>query len=148
MPIKGEILPDHMPLNKFQLLVIGLPPLLFTEIAGIEEELETTDLPDRTKATGGNTLPVEWTAMHPMHHTIEESVLEFWFSEAKDPVSPLYKKDATLLVFSSTGLVIKTYAMPGTFISKRTLPDLDKSNEGEMAAVEWTFNTDQINTLT
>lgn len=147
MPVKGEILPDHMPLNKFQLLVAGLPPLLFTEIAGLEEELETTDLPDRTKATGGNTLPVEWTAMHPVHHTVEEAVLEAWFTEGKDPVSPTYKKDATLLLFSNTGQVIKTYALSGTFISKRVIPDLDKANEGEMAANEWTFNSDKIDPL-
>ena len=147
MPVKGEILPDHIPLNKFQLLVAGLPPLLFTEIAGLEEELEAVDLPDRTKATGGNTLPVEWTAMHPLHHIVEELALEAWFTEAKDPVSPTYKKDATLLMFSNTGAIIKTYALPGTFISKRVIPDMDKANEGEMAANEWTFQTDQINPL-
>jgi len=125
-------------------LVAGLPPILFTEISGLEEELETVDLPDRTKASGGNTLPVEWTAMHPLHHIVEETALELWFKEGQDPVSPTYKKDATLLIFSNTGQVIKTYALPGTFISKRTIPDLDKANEGEMAANEWTFNSDEV----
>jgi len=147
MPVKGEILPDHMPVNKFQLLVAGLPPLLFTEIAGLEEELETTDLPDRTVSSGGNTLPIEWTAMHPLHHSVEEAALELWYREGKDPVSPTYKKDATLLIFSNTGLVIKTYALPGTFISKRVVPDLDKSNEGEMAANEWTFRSQKMDAI-
>ena len=101
--MKGDVQPDHIPVNKYQLIVVGLPPLYFHQISGIEEELERTTLPDRTSASGGNTGPVEFTVMHPMHHAIEEAALEAWFQEGQDPVSPTYKKPATLIHLSNSG---------------------------------------------
>ena len=102
------------------------------------------DLPDRTKASGGNTKPVEFTAMHPKHHTIEDAFLELWFLEGQDPVSPLYKKAATLVIQSISRLVTRTYNLIGLFPSKRKTADLDMANEGELNTTEWTFNCDRI----
>jgi hypothetical protein len=144
--MKGDIRPDHIPLNKYQLLVLGtaVPAFTFTEISGIEEELQTTELPDRTVASGGNTGPVEFTAKCPLHHLEEQAALELWFNEGKDPVSPLYKKAASLVHMSGTGQVLRTYSVVGVFCSKRALPDLSMANEGEMAANEWTFKADEL----
>lgn len=144
MVLKGTILPDHIPVNKFQLTVAGLPPLVFTEISGIEEELETTALPDRTTASGGNKLPVEFTAMQPQHHTVERAAMEAWFTESQDPSPPTYKKDGTLIVQSISGGQVVAYLVRGLFPSKRSLPDLDLANEGELAKIEWTFKSDEI----
>ena len=55
--MKGAIKPNHMAVNKYTLTVIGMPPLTPTEISGLEEELQTVELPDRTRASGGNTGP-------------------------------------------------------------------------------------------
>ena len=142
--MKGDIQPDHIPVNKFQLIVVGLPPIHFTQLSGIEEELDVTDLPDRTKATGGNTQPVEFTAMTPLHHTVERAALEAWFQEGQDPVSPTYQKAASLIHSSIGGGSLATFSLIGLFISKRKLPDLDTANEGEMAVVEWTFNANDL----
>ncbi len=90
--MKGEIQPDHMPVNKFVFQVVGLIPLTVIEMSGIEEELETTELPDRTVASGGETKAFEFTLMMPTHHTAEQAVMELWLQESKDPVSPTYKK--------------------------------------------------------
>jgi hypothetical protein len=57
--MKGAIAPDHIPVNKYQLLVAGVIPLTITEVSGIEDELQTTELPDRTVASGGNRGPSE-----------------------------------------------------------------------------------------
>jgi hypothetical protein len=140
--MKGVLNPDHIPINKYQFLVLGMPTMLFTEISGIEEELQTTDLPDRTVASGGSTGPVEFTAKLPMHHTIEQAAMELWYSQSKDPVHEDYKKPATLIHQSISGKILRTYTIVGAFPYKRVLPDLEMANEGEMASVEWSFKAD------
>jgi hypothetical protein len=142
--MKGDILPDHMPISKYQLLFLGLPSLTATEVSGIEEELDTTELPDKTTASGGKTKPTEFTFKHPMHHTIEQVAMEAWYLLCKDPVSPLYKKEGTLIHYSNSGNVLRTYSIVGAYPSKRSTPDLDMGNEGEMAAVEWTIKVDEL----
>jgi len=143
MGLKRLIRPDHMPVNKYELVVPGLPLIVFTTISGLEEELQTTDLPDRTTASGGNTNPVEFTATHEMHHTEEVVAMELWFEEAKF-VSPLYKKMGTLTHFSISGIAQRVYGLLGIFPTKRKLPDLDMNNEGESGVIEWTFKVDEL----
>jgi len=143
--MKGVLQKDHIPVNKYQMLIVGLPPLTFTEISGIEQELETVDLPDRTVASGGNKGTVEFTAMQPAHHLAEVAAIETWFNaESTDPVSGSYKKDGTVILQSISGNVVKTHSILGMFPSKKALPDLEMANEGEMAAIEWTFKADEV----
>ena len=110
--MKGVINPDHIPVNKWQLIVVGLPPLTITEQSGIEDELETTELPDRTIASGGNRKSAEFTIMIPTHHTV--------------------------------GNITRTRSLVGVFVSKRTDPDLEMKNEGEMASTEYTIKVDDV----
>lgn len=142
--MKGEILPDHIPVNKFTLTIVGLFSFTCTEISGIEDELETTELPDRTVASGGFRKASEFSASVPMHHAIVQTVLENWFKQSQDPVAPDYKKAATLTHESVSGAIIRTASLAGMFPKKRKLPDLEFANEGEMAVVEWTFSIDDI----
>jgi len=142
--MKGTIKPDHIPVNKYKLLVLGLPEITATEISGLEDELQTTELPDRTVASGGNRGPTEFTIMVPMHHTVEQAAMEVWFRESQDPVLPTYKKAGTIIHYSISGQVDRTYSLIGVFPSKRATPDLEMANEGEMAAVEWTLKVDDV----
>lgn len=142
--MKGTIRPNHIPVNKFQLLVLGLPPLTPIAISGIEEELEAVDLPDRTRASGGNTKPFEFTITIPMHHTIEQAAMERWYRDSRDPVLPNYKKTATLLCAPIGPGTPRTYQLVGLFPRMRKLPDLEMANEGEMASVEWTLSCDAL----
>lgn len=142
--MKGEIQPDHMPVNKYTFAVIGLIPFTAVELSGIEDELETTELPDRTVASGGNRKATEFTAMVPMHHTAEQAALEIWYRESQDPVSPGYKKPVTLTHHSLSGNNNRTYSLAGVFPKKRKMPDLERKNEGEIALVEWTFSADDV----
>lgn len=142
--MKGVIKPDHIPVNKYQLIIIGLPPLNPIEISGMEDELETVDLPDRTVASGGNRKATEFTMMIPAHHTLEVAGCEAWFLEGQEPVSPGYKKAGTLLLRSISGETIRSRSLIGAFISKRADPDLELVNEGEMAAYEYTVKIDDI----
>lgn len=142
--MKGVIKKDHIPLNKFQLLVLGLPDFTFTAVSGIEEELDVTDLPDRTRASGGRTAPVEFTVMLPMHHIVEQAAMELWYAQSKDPVAVDYQKQGTLILPSISGNTIRTYSLIDLFPSKRGLPEFEMDNEGEMAAVEWTLNANEV----
>jgi hypothetical protein len=142
--MKGTIQADHMPVNKYELIVLGLPPITFVTVSGIEDELQVVDLPDRTRRSGGHRNPTEVVGAVPMHHAIEQAALELWFAEAQDPVSPTAKKVATLIHKSTSGGAFRSFTLDGMFPSKRALPELDMNNEGEMANVEWTFQVDNV----
>lgn len=142
--MKGEIKPDHMPVNKYTFQIIGLIPITATEVSGIEDELETTELPDRTVASGGNRKATEFTMMVPLHHTAEQAALEIWFRESQDPVTPTYKKPCTLTHESLSGNHTRTFSLAGVFPKKRKLPDLEQKGEGELAQVEWTMSADDV----
>lgn len=144
MAIRGSIKEDHIPLNKFKLKVTGLPNLTFTKIGGLEEELETVTLPDRTTATGGNTKAIEFDAELPLHHTVEVAAIEAWWKECRDPVSPTYKKAGTLIQESGSGQIRRTWALTGLYPKKRATPDLDIENEGEMAVLALSFVADTM----
>lgn len=142
--MRGVLQPDHIPVNKYSLLIATLPEMVVTEVSGLEDELETTDLPDRTRATGGNRGPTEFTLMMPMHHEADQLVMEAWYREAQDPVSPTYKKTGTLVMTSISGARVRPWGLTGVFPTKRVLPDLEMANEGEMAVVEWTMSADDV----
>lgn len=144
MPIKGVILPDHIQVNKYLLTVIGMPPLVLTAISGIEEELDVSDLPDRTKASGGRTKPIEYDITLPLHHTVSRLAMEEWFDACKDPILPTHKRLATLTMFSQSGLPLVSFTLTGTFPMKRGLPDLELENDGEMAGVVWSMSSDEV----
>jgi hypothetical protein len=142
--MKGEIQPDHIPVNKFQLRVVGLADLAPVTVSGIEEELNTADLPDRTRASGGQKNAGEFEIGIPVHHTVEMVAMELWFKEGQDPVTPTYKKPCTLVMTSISGQRSRNYTLVGVFVTKRALPDLDKANEGELAVAMWTLSYDDI----
>lgn len=142
--VKGKLMADHIPLNKYKLTVLGLPALTITKITGLEEELEVVDLPDRTKATGGTTKAVEFEIETPMHHLLEQAVWEAWYKEGQDPVSPTYKKVANLEHSSGTGKIVRSYSLVGMFVRKRKTPDLEMKNEGELATVTWSCCADEV----
>ena len=147
MVLKGAVQPNHIPVNNYELQVVGLPAVLFTQISGLEEETETTDLPDRTKASGGNTLPVEFTGMSFEHHATELAALELWRREAIGNVSATYKKVGTLIKRGIDGNVLTTRSLVGLWITKRKDADLDLANAGDPAMIEWTFSCDKVESI-
>ena len=141
--MKMTLQPDHIPVNNYELIVLGAPPLQFVTIDGLEEELDVVDLPDRTKASGGATKAIEFTATHPKHHAVEDAFLETWFQEAQ-LVAPTYKKAGTLVVRAISNLTVRSYSIMGLFPTKRKTADLDMNNEGELFLTEWTFSGDLV----
>jgi len=144
MVMKGTIQENHIPVNNYELIIPTLPTIVFTEISGLEEETQSVDMPDRTKVSGGNSTPVEFTAMSNEHHTTELAALETWRIQAIGNVNPTYKKVGTLIKRRIDGTVGTTRTLLGLWITKRKDADLDMNNEGESALVEWTFSVDKI----
>jgi len=147
MGIKGVFLPDHGQLNKYRLDILGLPPLTPISITGLERELETTELPDKTVATGGRQMPVEFEMKLPAHHDLEIAAMDSWQDECDEPVSPTHKKIATLSILAQSGRVVRSYMIEGCFPSKLGLPDLELSNEGEMAEHTYTMKGDGMHRI-
>ena len=144
MSVKGTLGPDHIPVNKYSLLVVGVPEITVLSVSGIEEEIDTVDLPDRTKASGGQTQAIEFEITTPTHHTTEQAAMEAWFQESQDPVLPTYKKVGTLVMTSLSGEIVRSHSLVGLWPMKRALPELDLSNEGELAITTWTLCADDI----
>ncbi len=147
MSLKGTIQPDHIPVNKYSLVAVGVPPITFTSISGLETEVAAIDLPDRTKATGGQVSAGDFEAMVPMHHSIEIAAMDVWYREAQDPVSLTYKKAAVLEHRSGSGEILQAYALVGLWVHARKLPDLSHADDGAMAQVEYTLCFDSCTEL-
>jgi hypothetical protein len=142
--IKGTIQPEHIAVNKYELNVIGLPKLTPTTIGAIAEELNAVTLPDRTKASGGNTNAMETTIEIPLHHKVEFAAMEKWYVDCQDPVDPKYKKPATCIIKRISQKDGVAFAWTGVFITKRELPDLSMEDEGKMAVAKYTLSIDGI----
>lgn len=142
--IKGTIQPEHIAVNKYELIVVGLPKLTPISIGGIEQELNTVALPDRTKASGGNTNATETTIQIPLHHKVEIAAMEKWYLDSQDPVDPKYKKSAALIIKRISQKDGAAFSWSGVFPTKRKLPDLEMANDGEMAVAEYTLSIDDI----
>ena len=137
--MKHVLLPDHMPVNKYELAVAGIPTITFTTVGALEEELDKIDLPDRTAASGGRAKPVEFDVKVPMHHVEEIAAMEAWYEEGQDPVSPGYQKTGALSNLSLSGLSRFMTTLYKLWVFKRATPELDMNNDGDMAEKTYTM---------
>lgn len=145
--MKQVLQPDHYPRNNFQLKVTGLGDLTLIEMSGIEEELDTVELPDRTFASGGHTKPFEFTFSIPAHHATEVNACKRWFEDCQEPVAEDYKKDATLIITSISGSSTLSFVIEGMFLCKWKNSDNDAANEGELHTIEFTAKGDNLRLL-
>jgi hypothetical protein len=144
MPLRGSIQEDHIPSNKYKLIIVGLPDITFTEISELEQEVGVVELPDRTRASDGATKPTEITVKVPLHHTLEIAAMEAWYIEGQDPKTPTYKKVGTLIQTSGTGARIRSNSLVGVWISKKKGSALSMESEGDMTANEYTLQIDNV----
>lgn len=143
MSLKGRVDPDHIPMNKYELAVVGLTTsVTFTKVSGLEQENAVIDLPDRTRAPGGQVSASEIVVEVPAHHTSEVAAMDLWWAEGQDPITSTAKKAGTMSYTSGTGDIARVYALLGAWISKRKLPDADMSDDGNMSVVVYTIQLD------
>ena len=144
MVMKGTVQPGHIAKNNFELIVVGLPPFIITEFSGLEQETESSEMPDRTVVSGGNVKATEHDIKTFEHHLVETAALELWRREGIDPVSPTYKKGGTLIKRNIHGEVASVRIVQGIWIKKRTDDDLEMANEGEAVMITWSLSIDKI----
>lgn len=142
--MKGEIQADKFPLNKYEMFITGVGRILFTAITGLEEALDVVDLPDRTRSSGGRTQPLEFEVQVPAHHRDDILKMERWFRENRDPVLPTGKKAVTVTMISDSRLQTLTANLLGVFPRGRTIPDLDRTNDGEAAMFTYAMSADEV----
>lgn len=142
--MKGEILPNIITINRYKLSILGIIDLTPVTITGIEDELETVKLPDRTVASNGQRKSTSFTMGIPAHHELEKVAMEAWFIEGQDPISPIYKKTCTLEMTAIAGDGSATFTLVGVFPMKRGIPALALTDEGTMATFEWAMSVDNV----
>ena len=110
MGLKFVIQPDPVLINNFRLDIVGLPSITFTAVGALEQETDKVELPDRTTTSGGRDKPGEAEISVPAHHAVEIAAMNAWRQEAKDPISPLFKKVGTLTAWGGalTTQLVKT----------------------------------------
>jgi hypothetical protein len=119
------------------------------EVSGIEQELETVELPDKTVVTSGRLGVTEFTIKMPAHESTAMAAMDAWWKLCYGTNTTLgYKKDATLTLLDTYGDSKSTWAISGLFPTKRSLPELNAASEGEMAMAEWTFKADDVSFTT
>jgi hypothetical protein len=149
MSLKGRIDPDHIPANKYELAIIGLlTTVTFIEVSGLEQEVGVIDLPDRTRASGGQRSASEITVKVPAHHSAEVIAMDRWWQESQDPISILAKKSGTMTYTSGTGIIERAYSLVGAWPSKRTLPEAVMLDPGAMQVLEYTIQIDDFRRIT
>lgn len=142
--IKNVIKENRVPVNKFKLVVQpGVGEITLVSVSGIEEELDATELPDRTVRSGGRSKPFEPEIVQPMHHDIEVLAMESWYNMCKFTL-PGYLKIGVLIQFDEYGFPRRKYTLQSLWIKKRVHSDLELDNEGEMSVLTWTLSADQL----
>lgn len=143
MSLKGRLDPDHIPANKYEFTVVGLTTQpTFTKVSGLEQENAVIDLPDRTRAPGGQVSASEIVVEVPSHHTADVTAMDLWWTEGQDPITATCKKAGTLRYISGTGAIVREYAITGAWVSKRKLPDAAMNDDGQMAVCVYTLQLD------
>lgn len=140
----GKMNTDHMSVNNYHIEVVGAFAFYAVTASGVEQEAVTIELPDRTVVAAGVKKATEFTISIPMHHQDEQLSMETWWKSCQDPVAPDYKKEIVIQHQAVGGETIRQYTLSGAFPTKRKLPDLDLSDDGELAVVEWTLSVDDV----
>jgi hypothetical protein len=141
--LKGKIKENHIPLNKFELIIAGLVQITLTTTDDIEAALAVVEMPDKTKRSGGQTGAVEFTGTIPMHHDVEIAALELWFKQGQDPVQSGYLKAGSLVFYRNDGTP-RPFEFVNLWISSRKIPGGDMKSDGEAAMLTYKFQADEV----
>lgn len=143
MALKGVIQKDVIAGNKYKVLFDG-DEVLCVSVSAVEETLQTMDLPDGTRASGGRTEASEFTAIVPAHHNEDVAKMEIWWQSCQDPVLPTAYKTTSIIGTSTMGTTIRNDTHFGCFITGRTGAEYSLEDGGTtMTVIEYTISTDR-----
>ena len=142
--IKSIIKPLRVPDNKYSLIVQpGVGQLTVVELTGLEQELDQSELPDRTVRSGGRGKPLAFDFAIPMHHTSEVLLCETWWNLCKYSLIG-YLKFGMLIQFNEASIPTKRWTLPNLWLTKRGHTDLALGNDGEMTTIMWSASADDL----
>lgn len=156
--LNGTYPTGHMPKNRYELIIKGVPPypgrLVPTAVRGLERETESVTLPDRSQASGGQTKGGTMTIMIPLHDHAAQAYMHIWAKQGEAPVDPSYKKSITVIYkgihFGSLAggeTNFRTLTVIGAWAKKPKWDDLEEKDEGNPVDVEWTILYDEVDPL-
>jgi hypothetical protein len=140
--IKGEVLPGAAPRSKFRVFVGGLPPFYASKFTGLESELETVELADRTMQSAGNTKASTADVSGYVHHSVEAAAWDAWWVQSQAGGAG-YKRAATVEVMGADDIPVAIYALAGVFPMKWSLGDLDKTST-EATEITYSLSVDSV----
>ena len=143
MGMKGAIKADHIAKSRYEIIFAGTVPFHPTKVSGFDDETDSVELPDQTRASGGGSKPFDMTISIPAHHTVEIAAMELWLRQGRGQVSSAYKKQGTLIMKSISGGNFRSYTLNGCWVMKRTTPDLEMSNDGDLVEIEYVISVDE-----
>lgn len=141
--MKGVIQPDHMPVNRGTLKLLGLPEIDFITISGPTLATTEVELPDDTVVSGGKRKPFEMTVTVPTHHTVQIAAMDLWAEQSAQAANG-YKKAGSIIFESVSGEKFKTYSVLGVWARDLTLPDQDMGNVGDMNVNTYVLRGDNM----
>lgn len=145
MGIKNVIKENRVQINKYELTIqpgVGTP--LFISISGLEEEIDSSELPDRTVRSSGRKGPVEFDVVQPAHHDLEILAMEAWYEMGQEPILPGYLKQGILKIYDGLGVPRRVRTLMNLWVKKRVESDLELENTGDEATITWTLSCDEI----
>jgi hypothetical protein len=144
MGIKGVIQANRVMDSKYRAVIQpGVGDVLFTSIDGLGEELDTSELPDRTAVSGGRSKPGELECIQPIHQRPDYPLMLAWYNACKATI-PGYKKLGTITLLTDAGPPSVMHTVRGMFISAWKQAILELEGEGKMVVVTWTIKFDNL----
>jgi len=143
--MKGDVQPNPTISNKYLIEIDGIPPFYSRKAGPFEKEVSAADAPDDTKHSGGRAMPGEATIETPIHHTPEFFALDSWFVACQFG-APGYKKAGAVHYCAANGAIIRSFELSGVWITKRALPEGDRTSD-DLGFATWTLSFDDVNTI-
>lgn len=144
MANKGVISKDIIRLDKYIITIDGVD-LKAIRVGESNQTMKVVELPDGTAASGGRTEASEFEIEIPEHETKERLLLDKWWSDCKDPISPSAYKVVTITRTSGTGGVSVVEDRVGCFVKGRRGGEMsyDGGSE-EMATLIYSISCDDV----
>lgn len=143
MAIKNVIQENRIQMNSYSVDISpGVGNIMFVSVGALDDELDKTELPDRTMRSGGRGKPFEFDVVQPAHHDVEVALMEAWWADCQEPVAPDYLKILTYTKYDGRGSPRRQLVCNNAWISKKSESESDLNNEGDMATITWTIQVD------
>ena len=144
MSIRGKIPPFPIIGAHFRLSFEGMEDILFTEVNGVEQEIEVVEAPDRTAHSSGIGKHVKLTVKIPGHARASKDAMHGWHEECLGPVSDNYKKTGTLQYYNNQLQPVEEYYVEGAWVCKFMEDQAQMEESSKIHQTEFEIEVDKL----